>query len=382
MSEKEDKESKEEFIKERGEILIGETRFFVPIYTIDGSKINVYEELKKIPELNSNFSDEELRLEVEDFIVDMSFSPPKNGNDLRNKIKKFIENLKREKEYEAIIILNGLSNLPIGLKIYCLEIIEEDKDKKELLDHIEGLEKRKKGKIIKNSSWGKVRFKTYRTQRIGEILFKKLESPYSILSFVMRIDLDVKNTIGVIYPSEKRLVIYLEPFKRWGASKYKKEIFGKYMDILSKMTQKNPNKLEKKILQAIRIFWLSRLSHKIEIRFLMLISAFESLLLTKNDRDYLGKKLSEKVAFLIESDYKKRINLYKHMKKYYGKRSELVHGGNVKISEEDEMTVENIFRRLLFKLLELSKEYNKMEQKSSKKGKEGVEDFINKLKFS
>ena len=363
-------------------MLIGDTIFYIPIYTIDGFKINIYEELKKVPELNSNFSDEELISEAIYFESTFLIHPPKNKKDFMKKLEKLIKNLKKEKEYEAIIILNGLTNLPIGLKIDCLEIIEEEKDKKELIDHIEDLEKRKKGKIIKNSSWGRVRFKSYKTQRLEEILFKKLELPYSILSFIMHIDLDVKNTIGAIYSLENRSVTYLEPFKRWGASKYKKEIFGRDMDILSKMTQKKLSKLEKKILQAIRIFWLSRLSHKTEIRFLMLISAFESLLLTKNDRDYLGKKLSEKVVFLIEKDYKKRIKLYKDMKKYYRKRSRLVHEGNVKISKEDEMAVENIFRRVLFRLLELSKEYSKMEQKSSEKDKEGIEDYINKLKFS
>ena len=114
----------------------------------------------------------------------------------------------------------------------------------------------------------------------------------------------------------------------------------------------------------------------------MLISSFESLLLTENDRDYLGKKLSEKVSFLIESEYQRRIDLYRLMKKLYGQRSALIHRGNLKISDTDVRNLENTFKAVVFQILALSKKYTKMEQKSHNKDKEGIEDYINKLKFS
>ena len=114
----------------------------------------------------------------------------------------------------------------------------------------------------------------------------------------------------------------------------------------------------------------------------MMISALESLLLTKNDRDYLGKKLAEKTSFLLEKNYDKRIELYKLMEKYYGKRSNLMHSGTTKIDDVDERNIEYILTNLIYKLTELTTKYDKMEQKSSNRDKEGVEDFINKLKFS
>ena len=70
------------------------------------------------------------------------------------------------------------------------------------------------------------------------------------------------------------------------------------------------------------------------------------------------------------------------MKKYYGKRSSLVHNGENTIDGEDSKTVENIFRSLILKLLDLSNTYNKMDQKSHEKDEEGVEDYLNSLKFS
>lgn len=243
----------------------------------------------------------------------------------------------------------------------------------------------KKNFIFKNCSWAKVSFKSHRTIGANESLYDKLALSYSILSIIMNWNLDVKRTIGAIY-HPNGTIQFLSPQDHFvGYSHYRGDIFGKYLDIFSIITQKkNPTRLEKKILQAIHIFGLSRLTRKTEIRFLLLISAFESLLLTSNDRDYLGKKLSEKTAFLLEDNLDKRLKLYLLMKKYYGKRSSLVHGGKSKIDEEYERTANLIFESLIFKLLELTKQYDKMEQKNPNKSgdKDGVEDLINKLKFS
>ena len=181
------------------------------------------------------------------------------------------------------------------------------------------------------------------------------------------------------------IIQFLSPQGHFGWSNFPKKHFEKYLDILSNITQKSySTKLEKKILQSLQIYGLSRVTKQIEIRFLLMISAFESLLLTKNDRDYLGKKLSEKTAFLIEEKHNERLYLYKLMKDYYGKRSSLVHGGKNKIDKSDERTVNEIFEILIFKLLELSKKYDKMEQKYSNRPeeKEGIEDLINEYKFS
>jgi len=356
----------------------------VPVIAIDKSTINkVFDALKQVPELKAKLSDKELYSEVSEFVTRLTVFPPKNEKELKNRFMEFAEDLEKVKQCEAVILLQGLIDLPVGTRIGCLEIIEEDKSKKELLDHIKRLEEKRKI-YPQTCSWGRVTFKSYRRTRIQEVLFTKLELPCGVLSLIMDMDLDVRDLAGAIYSEDRKRIYFLEPQgEPRGWSKYVSCIVGKYMNVLSAITQKaKPTKLENKILQAIQIFWLSRLSHKTKIRFLMLISAFESLLLTENDRDYLGKKLAEKTTFLLEKDREKRIELYKLMKKYYRKRSGLVHGGNANIEEVDERRAEGIFKRLVFTLLELTAKYDRMEQRTSKEDKPGLEDYINELKFS
>ncbi len=108
--------------------------------------------------------------------------------------------------------------------------------------------------------------------------------------------MDPRDCPGLIRSPDIQTTAYLSPQKEIiGWSKYRPDIYKDYLDLLSSISIKSkPNKISKKILQALRVYGLSRLSYKPEIRFLLLISSFEALLLTKNDRDYLGKKLSEK----------------------------------------------------------------------------------------
>ena len=47
-----------------------------------------------------------------------------------------------------------------------------------------------------------------------------------------------------------------------------------------------------------------------------------------------------------------------------------------KITEADDRTAENIFKNLVFKMLDLTESYEKMEQRSHDKGKQGIEDYI------
>jgi hypothetical protein len=114
----------------------------------------------------------------------------------------------------------------------------------------------------------------------------------------------------------------------------------------------------------------------------MILSAFESLLLTKSDRDYLGFKLAEKTTFLLESECKKREILYNLMKKFYRLRSDLIHGGNVTIDESTEAHAKEIFKAVVLRLLDLTSKYEKMERKTNEKDTMGVEDYIDEMKFT
>lgn len=385
----EEKERKEKSIK-AGEALKEDLakmlheKLGIPVFLADSKKVeSVFECVKKIPNIENKFTESELREEVNSFLFKISIlDKPKNRIELEKRIKKFVEELEKEKVYEAYLLLRDLIGLPIGLKIGPLEIVNEVKNKKKLLNHIDYL--RKKSLVYtEGRSWGYVKFKSYKIQRVSEYLYDLLELPFGILSLIMGMDLDVRDACGLIY-SEIGHIYYLMPKSQpRGWARYLDKAHKRDFDLLTKVTHKaKRNTLEDKIIQSIKLYWLSRMSEKIETRFLLTISSLESLLLTKNDRDYIGLKLSEKTTFLLEDNIDKRISLFKRMKKYYEKRSRLIHSGKSDINRTDERTIASIYRVLVFKLLELGQKYKKMEQKSHSRDQEGIEDYINGMKFA
>ena len=356
----------------------------IPVFVIDQEIIDkLFEEVKQLPEIEKKYSQEELYREVSDFLSKLTVFRPKSEAEIKERFAEFLTSLETEKNYEATIILPSVIGLPIGTKIGHLEIVEQNIDDEKLDEYLQFL-KKEKNVHIDGRSQGKVLFTAYTSTNVTDVLYKHLELPFAILSLILDFDLDVRDCTGIIKSPDISTAYFLEPHNEIrGWSRYHPDFLAEHLDKLSRISlDKKPNRLKQKILQAIQVYGLSRLSYKAEIRFLFLVSSFESLLLTENDRDYLGKKISEKTAFLLEDEYEKRLELYKLMKGFYGKRSSLVHRGKIEISDSEVRTIENLFRALVFKILELSNEYTKMEQKSHNKDKEGIEDYINKLRFS
>jgi hypothetical protein len=69
------------------------------------------------------------------------------------------------------------------------------------------------------------------------------------------------------------------------------------------------------------------------------------------------------------------------MKKFYRKRSDLVHKGIKNITDIDIVILEADFNFLVYRLIRMTSKYNKMEEKSHEKDKEGIDDYIKKWKF-
>lgn len=128
----------------------------------------------------------------------------------------------------------------------------------------------------------------------------------------------------------------------------------------------------------------------LNIRFMLCVISLEALLISKDDRDYLGWKLSEKVSFLLGtsefwmrtyhkigfdhifpyhvqipntvikkvSDNRRSLN-YK-MRKLYNKRSGFAHGGKSnkeQITGEDYTLAYTIVRLTIFQMLNLLRVY-------------------------
>lgn len=105
-------------------------------------------------------------------------------------------------------------------------------------------------------------------------------------------------------------------------------------------------------------------------------------MLTQSDRDYLGWKLAERIAFLL-SKPSKRQETSKSVTDLYNKRSRFVHqdeqSAKYKITESDYRTIGDMLLKTIWKLIELKKKGYTHLQKA---GKRSVVDYINKLKFA
>lgn len=361
----------------------------IPVTIIDNTTIDsITDTLLQDEEVKRLFTRKELIEEVSYFYQRLLFGAP--GHDwawVEDELKKFCDTLTVKKVYEAYIILEGIYNVPLGYNIFGIEIVKPDFDDELLKDRWNDLRndvKYKKPKFnidFTKCSWGKLTFKSVQTQELSELLYKELEEPFAVLSFIFNVELDVRNVIGLIHSANG--TAFITPFEPMWRRDYLEHRDKELLDIFSKMTSKQTN-LEKRILTSLQIYWLSLLSYNVEIKFLMLISACESLLHTKSDRDYLGYKLAEKTAFLLETEGQRRIELYRLMKEFYEKRSDLVHGGLKNITTDNVKTLKDIYNALVYKLLELSKTYDKMElrNKNNKDDKNGVDDYLEQLKFN
>ena len=118
--------------------------------------------------------------------------------------------------------------------------------------------------------------------------------------------------------------------------------------------------------------------------------ALEGLLLTQDDLNYLGKKLSEKVVFLTEkhsTDVRKE--KYRKMKAMYSKRSNFVHqkkkmNKSDKITSNDLVFIRNIFLKCVEEILSLEKNgiIVKLASDGSKDDNKSLDYYIENLIFS
>lgn len=318
----------EKFAKEIGDSTGANVKIIDPAH-IEGS-MNI---LKKIPQIKDNFSDEDLRKEVSGFLSELHGIPIKNDDDLAKRTDEFIKNITEGTDCEAILMLDSVYDLPIGKKFGNLEIIEKDTS-------YEGMEKYAKQwevqlRSAKSCSWAKLKFKTYKPGRFWEDFMKEIEKPLSIISFILQKEIDSNDILGIIYCRGK--TVKLSKIERFvGFVRYRSDIFGSYIDEISSIYNKEkPSQLEIKLMNAIEMFWMSKISHKLEISFVLMASAMETLIMSESDKDYLSWKLAEKTAFLLTEEGGKRKELYKSMKKLYNKRSKFVHEGIKNIDRRD-----------------------------------------------
>jgi hypothetical protein len=147
----------------------------------------------------------------------------------------------------------------------------------------------------------------------------------------------------------------------------------KYEEMISKLSDiltKPKCEIDRKIKNTLIIFGIQTSVTNEQVRFVLLTTCLESLLMAKSDRDYLRWKLAEKTAFLS----KNRIMVNTYVKSVYDKRSSFIHGSPSEIiTEEDVNTIQGAVILVLRKLIEL--------KESGFKTMEDIRELIEKLKF-
>jgi len=141
----------------------------------------------------------------------------------------------------------------------------------------------------------------------------------------------------------------------------------------------NPNEIERKIKKAVRIFGIQTSVKNQQVRFVLLLTCLESLLMTKSDRDYLRWKLAEDVAFILNDNKRE---LYNYITKAYDKRSDFIHGNETKdslVTESDIFNVEGIVSNIVWKMIDFVKNgYTDVEKKLDVRS---IKEYIEETKF-
>lgn len=123
------------------------------------------------------------------------------------------------------------------------------------------------------------------------------------------------------------------------------------------ISKKHPNKMESKLLTSIH--WLSE-STKLDTnksKFTKVCVALESLIGGEPEDEELKVRgitamLAERAAFIAGKDLNDRMEIDKNIRKFYGMRSDIVHGGKEDISSDDIDKFGQLVRRLALALLE------------------------------
>ena len=99
-----------------------------------------------------------------------------------------------------------------------------------------------------------------------------------------------------------------------------------------------PTNFEDTLIKTVHWFSVALTQDETGNTFLFLIIALESLF--KNEPgNSIGGTVAESVAFLLSEKFKERKKLITLMRKFYGKRSAVAHGGKKSISDSDLYTL-------------------------------------------
>jgi hypothetical protein len=115
--------------------------------------------------------------------------------------------------------------------------------------------------------------------------------------------------------------------------------------------------LERVLVTAIR--WLGRsvIASDIPEQVLSLAIGLERLMIPDGEQGAKAESLANRLAFLVGTNASERSAIFNYGKKLYRLRSEVVHDGKIKVSEEDVQTLERYSCIALIKLAQRLKDW-------------------------
>lgn len=323
--------------------------------------VNTDSTISKIFNTN-DLNENDLKNEVISFFGTYS-SYPYDLSKLEEKISRlvddFLESLSTIKDDLVLAFINNIE-IPIGREIGQLEIVNPDFDGMYLSNFFENERSKNHAKkeveqYFSKYSCGVLWIKTYKNDYLYEPVLEQLELTLALLSLIVNSNIE-RSDLLIMLKTPKGTHRYY-PIQTFFNHPYFDQ--SKYIQSLLAIASKNDRTfLEDKILQAIKIFRISRSSQLIEIRFLMIVSAIESLLI---DKGCISLNIADRTACLLCNDGEERYTLSQDMKSIYSKRSKIVHEGKKIIDNNDLRFIESVFYRLIEKLLDDLPIYKKIE---------------------
>jgi len=383
------------FVKSLGEALSKATN--VPVYYQDNSELvnsivdNIRNKMPaKIKQMFKDISDSELSEQISEFLTHYQiFAKEKSEENFFKELAQFIDSLTKVKSYKAFIFLPKIIGFPPGESFGLIKTITRNEVAFEhdegFWEHFAYIKTQYADVNEDNGLWLECQFNSVLNYYLENELKKSLQPFLGIISILMYgFPISDESLIGVIIGINRQE--YIAPdiiggkyiVRGWARfHPARNQTVEEAKKILAK--QKN-TELERKLILSSKMYWLALQSYSPEITFISLISALESLLLGVSDRDYIGLKISEKVAFLMSDEQKERLEIYKSMKKYYDIRSSLVHGKSgkaVRVERADLDTIKHIFTAVFEKILYMAETYTSFHTEDDK----GLDDYINELRF-
>lgn len=344
--------------------------------------------------------------------------------DVQKLADKYI--FQKPREYEFFFEFGFSSDFPNGYQLGSGIFYSFDKLPKHtrdfILDNMPYEDERLQQPTLSDEDWIKQRKQDAHMQilvkasgddKAKEKAFSEMKRNYNIFKIIDGIREDRKDNSPFPYSGYD-----IQQKRGWLNARYvssfhitKWEFHDKQIEKINRIfNKKNPSELEQRILNAIDVYGLIESDTPLHVKFLLCIIGLESLLLGKDDRDYLGTKIAEKVTFLLsdvhwwlmeiyditfdESDKitkhfikKHKINsrllLHKKIKEFYKKRSGLAHDGlNLKknITRNDYSWASNFLRWTVEILSEKTNEFTHIAQKS-KDDEKCLDLYFQKLKY-